>query len=229
MKKNYIEKSHHDAEFEARVGKVIKEFSNEQETISIEELESWVEMDNMKRRSKRKRVMSVAACFILICGFSLSMRYYVNMDDPIAVAGGGDQPVVINGTFGSSEEVHTTWETVLETMERYPDMLVPEYVPEGYKFKELKVKSTNVGQAFEFSYANSEGQMLHIKEMAEISDTVILDYDKKISWKSGDAYLKYEKQTITATSVIKNIRVSVTSTESENEFMAIMNALKSGS
>lgn len=228
-KKNYTKETHNNAEFEARIGRVVKEFSNEQESISLEEIESWVAQDNMKKRIKRKKIMSIAACFIIICGMGLTMRFYANADNSVVMAGGDDVEVTTGENGGGNEYVRTDWDEAMKLAEEYPDMLIPDYVPEGYEFKQLKVETGSVGVTYKFAFQDAKNKRINIIEIPDMEDTLITDYEEEIMGQLGKIYIKHENDTITGISLLGEIMISVELKGTKDEVVGIIDQLKSGS
>lgn len=240
-KKHYIEETHLNTEFEKRIGKAIEEFSGEEDTVSLGEIELWVERDNMRKREKRKRVMSVATCFIIICGVALSMRYYTHAEDPVVMAGKDDNKVATevdgntvignNGghaeeNVGGSEEVHTTWEAALKAKEKYPDMLLPGYIPEGYEFKELKVVETNEVISYEFLYKSEALQEIHLSQRENDEESVVANYDSILIDDYGrEVHIIIDEDTAQAIVAIDNKVFSINGDLDQVQILKLVNSL----
>ncbi|MGF6377003.1 hypothetical protein M2140_002082 [Clostridiales Family XIII bacterium PM5-7] len=222
-RKRIIEEVHQHAELEKRLGKVIGQFSNEQESIPLSEIEGWVEEDKRKKRETRNRRVSVVACVLLILCIGLGAGYFVYVEIPEAIAKknvekmetGTDHKTIVkanddgNENIGNSVEVYTTLEDVSRAQGKHPDLRVPVGIPNGYAFKELLIHHGSVRKFYEFTYAEEENQLTIIEE-PEMNISVVEEYSERKKTALGNTvYMREDEGILLSFVYISNTAITV--------------------
>ena len=183
--------SYYDELIKQRIGEALRNQSRK-ERLDLAQLEAWVEADRQKRRAKMKRILAIASCFIIICAGTFSLKFAFD-DDAVATAGKNDNKVNEEGNnvvvkpgegdagenVGENTITCKTWEAVDEAKEAYPKLLVPTYIPEGYKFKQLNIEGSTSAQKFVYQYQDNKKE-LEITQIAGTEISVFNDYDRKV-------------------------------------------------
>lgn len=186
--------SYYDALIKQRIGEALRNQSRK-ERLDLAQLEEWVEADRQRRRAKVKRILAVASCFIILCIGTFSLKFVFDPDDSIATAGKNDNKVTEEGNnavvkpnedgvdenTGVSTITCETWEAVEEAKKSYPELMVPEYIPEGYELNELNIEleSSDLGTKFIFSFQDNKDE-IGITQIMDGDTSVFNNYDRKI-------------------------------------------------
>lgn len=240
MEKKHSEKrddSYYDALIKQRIGEALRNQSKK-ERLDLAQLEAWVEADRQRRRAKVKRVLAIASCFIIICAGTFSFKFAFD-DDAVATAGKGDNKVTDSGNnavvkpneedpdenTGTRKMRCTSWGDVKSIKQRFPEMMKPHYIPEGYKFIELLVEYTDLMETYTYKYLNGK-ENLEIKQVAGATATIFNQYARKVSCNYGDLLIM-EDDGITAGCKIEDGALYVMAKScSDNELVKILNAIK---
>lgn len=89
---------------------------------------------------------------------------------------------------GTRQIVIENWDKVDEMKDQYPDLLIPEYVPEGYEFRQLVIEDTGMIESYVFVFANKE-ETLEITESLNTELTIFNRYDRIIEGADEDIYV----------------------------------------
>ncbi len=199
------EDAYYDELIKQRLAEVLRSHIDD-EKLDRAVLDAWIAEDNRRRAEKRKRIMTAAACILVLCTGVFSIKLLMEADDTIAVAGNGDDVVNRSGNnlviknnredvdenIGGEVVVVTNWDKVKDLQKQYPDMLVPGYVPKGYAFSRLEI--TDKGNTTEYVYSFYKGiEKIEIRQVMGIELTSYYEYDRAIS--SGETELMIKDDT----------------------------------
>lgn len=188
-----------------RIGEAFRSKS-EREKLDLEVLREWAAEDRRKKALRHKRWAAAAAAVVLTAGTIIGADLLKDRGEFYAEAGNNDpvisesdgNTIIKNNDEGAEEnpgmETVTIddWEMVLAAKEKYPDLLIPEYVPEGYAFYELKIEKTKDIKNYYMIFDNN-GERLEIQQTPIVSLTVFNDFEKKVETKKGLVYIKKEE------------------------------------
>lgn len=191
MKRDRHEGNVYDAMLQERIGQALRGQGKEP-PLEPQVLEAWVKARRDRRRSLRKRY-AIAACtaLVFLCAAALALHFGLLSGSDVSMAGkGGDQinetegGAVIKGNqadadenLGSVKIVIDDWKQVEEAQIKHPDMLIPEYIPEGYEFEELVIEGNALTEKYRFLFRKGERE-LEISENFLNDEISVFDYDK---------------------------------------------------
>ncbi len=196
------EDAYYDELIKQRLAEVLRSHIDD-EKLDRAVLDAWIAEDNRRRAEKRKRIMTAAACILVLCTGVFSIKLLMEADNTIAVAGNGDDVVNRSGNnlviknnredvdenIGGEVVVVTNWDKVKDLQKQYPDMLVPGYVPKGYAFSKLEI--ADKGDTTEYVYAfRKSDNILEISQAIGTKATLFYDYDRMISSESVELMIK---------------------------------------
>lgn len=202
MKRDRHEGNVYDAMLQERIGQALRGQGKEP-PLEPQVLEAWVKARRDQRRSLRKRYV-IAACtaLVFLCAAALALHFGLLSGSDVSMAGkGGDQinetegGAVIKGNqadadenLGSVKIVIDDWKQVEEAQIKYPDMLIPEYIPEGYEFEELVIEGNLIKEKYSL-YFDNKGKKLIIKQSNEAQTIAIYDYEDSFLCSDGKVFL----------------------------------------
>ncbi|MCI5687075.1 MAG: hypothetical protein MR303_01030, partial [Emergencia sp.] len=123
----------------------------------------------------------------------------VNLLSPDDVIAGKNDPVMTeegNNTIvkegqgqpgentGTEKITVNDWEKVSYVKKKYPQLLIPQYVPEGFEFTELVVEANEMFDTYTYNYAQGEN-ILRIVQITGTEFKMIKDYDRSLETESG--------------------------------------------
>lgn len=190
--------AYYDELIKQRIGEAIRSHMDD-EKLDRAVLDAWIEEDNRKRAARRKRYMAVAACVLVLCIGTFGIKMILETEDTVAVAGKGDDVVNESGNNvvikNNREDVEenigvrtvtcTTWDAVEEAKETYSNLLIPEYIPEGYEFEKLTIERSNIVEKYIFSFEKDK-KTLEIQQVVGVDTTVYYDYSRKLQSEKGE-------------------------------------------
>lgn len=147
--------------FDAELMKRLEE--NPPEIPTYEEFSAMVDKSLAERCRRRKRIAGIAAGFVvvLLAGILACTNLTTDVDadkNPKEEIITEDGVIIEDGGWGSSDGednvwVIDSWHDVKGAKVRFPEMLVPEYIPEGYEFKDLRIETTGPKMlVYEYSF-----------------------------------------------------------------------------
>lgn len=223
--------------FDAQITKQLEE--NPPEIPTYEQFSAMIDKDQTARRRRKRRITGIAACFvaaILIGVFACSLPGSdVDADNnPKEEITTEDGVIIEDGGWGSSEGeddvwVVTEWKYIDEAKVLYPQLLVPEYIPKGYKFEKLVIESFETGSiVMEYVFNNQENQYIEIEilrfDSAETS-TAIDNVERKLECKKGDIYIQELEVQKAIIQMDNGSNVYIWAELSDQEFIRIVNNL----
>lgn len=206
MKRDRHEGNVYDAMLQERIGQALRGQGKEP-PLEPQVLESWVKARRDRRRSLRKRY-AIAACtaLVFLCAAALALHFGLLSGSDVSMAGkGGDQinetegGAVIKGNqadadenLGSVKIVIDDWKQVEEAQIKYPDMLIPEYIPEGYEFEKLVIEENSLKREYYFFYWCENGE-LTIKQSSEIESVAVYNYNEILQVGEREVFVNYKE------------------------------------
>lgn len=162
-----------------------------------------------KRKKRRVRIISIAALFVIaIIGSALVFHTFTsdvgaNKNAPEEIIT-EDGVVIEDKGWGSSSEdnwIITDWDEIKTVKATFPDMMVPQYIPEGYAFEELVIEQIETGdKAYGYVFSNKHAERIEIAiSNIDKNETAIkVDFvSRSISTKKGDVYIQDDIQMAT--------------------------------
>lgn len=191
------DEKYYDALIKKRIGEALRS-EDRSEKLDVEVLHAWVAADRKKRAIRRRRYAAVCACILLVCCGTFGMKMLTDSDDYYAVAGKND-PVTsekdgntviknngegVDDTIGEQEVVVKSWEHVADVKKLYPELLIPEYVPEGYEFEKLEIKITEFNRNYTYTYVGKQ-KNIYLTQTIGSETKTIKDYEYIIETENG--------------------------------------------
>lgn len=184
-----------------RIGEAFRSKS-EREKLDLEVLREWAAEDRRKKALRHKRWAAAAAAVVLTAGTIIGADLLKDRGEFYAEAGNNDpvisesdgNTIIKNNDEGAEENPGTrqivieNWDKVDEMKDQYPDLLIPEYVPEGYEFRQLVIEDTGMIESYVFVFANKE-ETLEITETLNADLTIFNNYGRVIESRAGKIYV----------------------------------------
>lgn len=198
-----------DHYYDTKIKERIKEALSEQksgETLDPATLEHWVAENRRKTNPNiYARWYAVVACVITICIATVVTVPLLNSDESTSIAGndeeqsteaGGD--VIVDNVDGEGENPGQgvkkyPEERIGKAKEKYKDLMIPGYVPEGYKLDNLEITISDKASEYKFYYYKGS-QLLEIIQVSGVDSSVIYNNVRTLQCLYGDVYI-YETET----------------------------------
>lgn len=207
MKRDRHEGNVYDAMLQERIGQALRGQGKEP-PLEPQVLEAWVKARRDQRRSLRKRYV-IAACtaLVFLCAAALALHFGLLSGSDVSMAGKGSDQInetedgaVIKGNqadadenLGSVKIVIDDWKQVEEAQIKYPDMLIPEYIPEGYEFEKLVIEGNALTEKYRFLFRKGERE-LEVRNSNKREEIAIFDYDEVINIEGESIFLNTTEQ-----------------------------------
>ncbi|HKM29048.1 MAG TPA: hypothetical protein VJY37_05135, partial [Anaerovoracaceae bacterium] len=201
MEPDYKSKINWDTNKEEAVKNRFKELATldrERNSLTPEQVVCRAAKLKAERRKRRLKGAGIAVAAVLFIAIGVTLEIHYNPDSLVVMAlrdvgiisenDGNviikDNNVDVDENDGERVEVHTSWDEVIKAKEDYPEMLIPEYVPEGYEFEKLEI--CTVGGRLRTDYLFFNGyQTITITITPNSGQTVLYDYSKIIEGSNG--------------------------------------------
>lgn len=211
-------------------------------SITIEELKALERADRKKRNRKKAKIVGVAAALLIVCGVAAYAAWADELAVPVDADKNTEQSVqeengnvIINENGaegeGTTTYTETNWDKVADMREKFPDLMIPTYVPDGYEFVELEIEQRiDVGYEAIYKY-RKENLKLQIGEKTydeRGEQASILEGAKQqIKTKKGQCYIWSGKNNdaLVAKVYSTNEKFSVSGTIDENECIKIIDEI----
>lgn len=234
---------------EEKLAKVLKDALAEEigeipkVSISVEELKALEAADRKKRARKRRlRFVSIAAVVVIVCGAAVYMAWpkaavpvdadknteqRVEEKDGMVIINEGD----VEGDSGEVAVTETDWNKVEELRKYVPSLYIPEYVPEGYEFKEVQVnRYSDDSYACEYLFTSNGEKYVSITQAsydASGSQTLFLDEsNEKRTCNLGTIYIKKHQKGTSGILIINRNKLSIFGDISTSELINIYDGLR---
>jgi len=184
-----------------------------------------------KEKASKKRCLGyiVVAAVLILAFVAIGMKYSDSLFTVDADKNGKEEIVTDDGViiedegWGSSSEdgiVITDWDEIPIAKSHVEELLVPEYIPEGYEFDELTIENLDGGLTCNF-LIEGETNNIEIREhinSENLQSLVINDYEEKIECEKGEIYIrKYNQYKIATIYINDGITIEVDSNLSKKE------------
>ena len=206
--------------------------------LTPDELVAMAAAEERRRKRRMRRISGIAALFVIVlaCGaFFVFSTFTTDVDadkNPKEEIVTEDGVIIEDGGWGSSSEDTweiTDWNEVNTAKATIPELMIPEYIPEGYEFERLTIDNLGTSQRMAFIFVNNYGIELFINEYKQgesLQVTDIFDYSRIIESQKGNVYLLDMDTNIKATIQINDdLIVEIFSELTDNELIDIINSM----
>lgn len=171
--------------------------------MSYREFQSMISgSTQVKRKKRRQRIAGFAALFVIAL-VSAALVFHAFTADVGANKNAPEEIITEDGVviedkgWGSSGEdcwTITSWDEVETAKATFPDLMIPQYIPEGYEFEELTVEQiTPANVVYRYVFLNGEGESIKLEIFATGTSETATNIDqmsRAISSSKGDVYIQ---------------------------------------
>ena len=181
--------------------------------------------------------MAAVCCVMVACVGTFSAVNLLSPDDVIAgkndpvMTEEGNNTIVKEGQGQSGENTGTEkitvndWEKVSYVKKKYPQLLIPQYVPEGFEFTGLEIEETEIFSTYTYTYVQGE-KSLKLTQVVGTDLEIINDYDRNFETEGGVAVKLKEDIEISANFIIERSLCTLIGSFSDEECGKIVDALE---
>lgn len=171
--------------------------------MSYEQFQSMLsERKQVKRKKRTLRIAGFAALFMIVLvsaalvfrAFTTDVGANKNAPEEIITE---DGVVIEDKGWGSSGEdcwTITNWDEIETVKEIFPDLVIPQYIPDGYAFEELTVERlTPANNIYRYVFLNKNGEAIRLEIFATNTSELGTNIDqmtRSISSNQGDVYIQ---------------------------------------
>lgn len=235
-------------ETEKRLGKLISKAISEEMgdipkvTITVERLEELARIKRRAQRRKTLKLLSIAAIAVIVCAgvvytvwpeTAVPVDADKNTEQKVEENDGG---VVINegdgnGKMGIVSAVESDWSRVPSYKNTVSGLLIPGYIPEGYRFVKLSIEKFEDGiYECEYLFQDNDKASLFLVQTSQASKGNSTDYMKKYDHveKSiyGNVYVIAHEERISGTIIKDHERIFISGRIPKKELIKIFDGLK---
>lgn len=181
---------------ERTIGEIISDATDEElkhyhtGTLTPEELRSAVDKERRAGRRRMLRRLTAAAALLMLVvaatvfafeNFTTDVDADKNAKEEIVTE---DGVVIEDGGWGSDSEQSweiTDWDEVATMKAMIPQLVVPEYIPEGYSFSRLVISEMGSVVNIRYSYLGAENSEIIIMQHMQNENLEALDIYNSIS------------------------------------------------
>ena len=179
--------------------------------LTPDELVAMAAAEERRRKRRMRRISGIAALFVIVlaCGaFFVFSTFTTDVDadkNPKEEIVTEDGVIIEDGGWGSSSEdgwIITDWKEVSAAKATIPELVIPEYVPEGYEFESLRIEYAENIMRDTYTFKTTKGDSIVIQECLNdesLEMTYIKDADLEIESSKGKVYIKETAQEKNAT------------------------------
>lgn len=192
---------------ERTIGEIISDATDEElkhyhtGTLTPEELRSAVDKEQRAGRRRMLRRLTAAAALLMLVvaatvfafeNFTIDVDADKNAKEEIVTE---DGVVIEDGGWGSDSEQSweiTDWDEVATMKAMIPQLVVPEYIPEGYSFSRLVISEMGSALMIEYAFINQESKELILQQYLQgesINYTQIYSGNREIDSEKGKIYI----------------------------------------
>lgn len=180
-------------------------------SLTPDELVAMAAAEERRRKRRMRRISGIAALFVIVlaCGaFFVFSTFTTDVDadkNPKEEIITEDGVIIEDGGWGSSSEdgwIITDWKEVSAAKATIPELVIPEYVPEGYEFESLRIEYAENIMRDTYTFKTTKGDSIVIQECLNdesLEMTYIKDADLEIESSKGKVYIKETAQEKNAT------------------------------
>ncbi len=184
-----------EQKFMEEIGAALKRHEKKTK-LDAEVLEGWVAAAREKSRARKRKYMAAISCVVIVCAGTFSAMNLLVPDAAIAGKNGpitteeGNNTIVKEGrgepgeNAGKESIIVDDWKKVDGVKKKYPQLLIPQYVPEGYEFSKLEIAATELFGTYTYTYIQNKNT-LSIVQIVGTELKIIKDYDRKFSTEKG--------------------------------------------
>ena len=181
--------------------------------------------------------MAAVCCVMVACVGTFSAVNLLSPDDVIAgkndpvMTEEGNNTIVKEGQGQPGENTGTEkitvndWEKVSYVKKKYPQLLIPQYVPEGFEFTELVVEANEMFDTYTYIYSHNKEKIQLIQTIGTELE-VIKDYDRFFETAGGVNVKIKEDIEVSAHFIIGEDLCALTGRLSDEEYGNIVDALE---
>lgn len=181
--------------------------------------------------------MAAACCVMVACVGTFSAVNLLSPDDVIAgkndpvMTEEGNNTIVKEGQGQPGENTGTEkitvndWEKVSYVKKKYPQLLIPQYVPEGFEFTELDVQVTEMLEVYAYTF-NKEGVLLQLSQFIGGDTKAIKNYDRTLELENGLELQIKEDEMKSGYLMGDGVLYTILGNLSDEEFELIANGLE---
>lgn len=173
--------------------------------LTPDELKTMVAAAKRKKKQRYRKLAGVAALFVVVLfgaiivfnNFSTDVEADKNAKEEIITE---DGVVIEDGGWGGNSEnnwVITDWSEVKVAKTTVHELIIPQYVPEGYIFRDLIIERVSEEQRIcVYMYMGEEGT-IQINQIIDNSSQLfyeINEYQRILSTSKGDVYIQNEDE-----------------------------------
>lgn len=227
--------------FDAQIMKKLEE--NPPEIPSYEQFSDMIDRDQRKLRRRRRRIAGIAACFMvaMLVGIFACSLPGANVDadnNPKEEIATDDGVIIEDGGWGSSEGeddvwVTTDWEHVADAKDVFSQLLIPEYIPNGYKFKKLFIEEEAGIIKCEYIFNNGHNEFIEVELIcneALLNSVNIDNMIRTLESDKGDVYIREdnieEKYKIATIQENDGLQICIFAKITDEEIIKVINGLK---
>ena len=173
----------------------------ETKTLTPDELKKMAAAAQRKKKQHYRKLAGVAALLAVVLfgaimafnNFSTDVEADKNAKEEIVTE---DGVIIEDGGWGSSSEdnwVITDWAEVKAAKATIPELVVPEYIPEGYEFQQLKIEGSEISIIAEYLFNNNDNESIRIQQYKHeeyLESTKIYNDYRCVECDNGTIYIK---------------------------------------
>lgn len=200
--------------------------------------DAWMREAQRKKLARRRHYMMAAACMLVFCVGITVLTGLPKIEKPYAIAGNNgavksqEQEGVVtkNNSVGAEENpggervTVTDWKQVEPLKKEYPELMVPEYIPEGYGFMKLTLDDNANVHKYEYCFQN-KGDIIWLKQIEGLTVSIFNEHERNVESNAGPVYFKNDG--IENAGIQKGNQMIVVSGQlSDAEMIRILESLK---
>lgn len=190
--------------------------------------------DADKRKKRRhRRIAGIAALFAVVVAGAIMVFDFADTDveadknskEEIVTE---DGVIIEDGGWGSEREnclTVTSWNELKATKETIPQMIIPNYIPKGYKFEKAVIEEIGNIINIEFTFTNSNTEEFIINQCLQNENlkTIYLTGDRTINSKKGTVYImQYSENNKATIQIDDDFVIEIWSEFSDDEIKKII-------
>lgn len=179
--------------------------------LTPDELVAMAAAEERRRKRRMRRISGIAALFVIVlaCGaFFVFSTFTTDVDadkNPKEEIVTEDGVIIEDGGWeGNSEHrlIVNNWEELQSVKVTIPELRIPQYIPDGYDFKELVIEESENAISVQYYFMGYNGEDLLIQEYLhgeQLESMSLYDTHRKYDTKKGVLYFIDNKENKTAT------------------------------
>ncbi|MEY8366407.1 DUF4367 domain-containing protein, partial [Anaerovoracaceae bacterium 41-7] len=176
-------------------------------------------------------------CVVIVCAGTFSAMNLLVPDAAIAGKNGpvtteeGNNTIVKEGrgepgeNAGEESIIVDDWKKVDGVKKKYPQLLIPQYVPEGYEFEALNVQVTEILEVYAYTF-NNKGELLQLSQFVGGNTKMIKNYDRTLELENGSELRIKEDEMKSGYLMDDGVLYTILGNLSDEEFKLIASGLE---